>query len=250
MTARPALSDAHSGSQPSCWERWRPEGITFANVTKAGKQATCTKAQLVKWKHPSGKEVTGHSTRRTGALRYIKHGWAIPQAADLGRWKSSVIYEYAAEALESLPVNTNSAFISDLYGTKEEGQRSMDPGELDRQVEEVRNYLMSEMALAKEHHDRAVKALDFEVEAMKKRADTHGGKLPPFLQSLGSKIIHDNWDMASCSPPMAWRTKCDGTSANPTTSSIARERRRRTLQKVPRSGAGQMSEVVARSMNL
>ena len=64
------------------------------------------KAQLVKaWKERNGKEVSGHSARRTGALAYVRAGWAILQVAYLGRWKSSVIYQYAEEALQSLPVN-------------------------------------------------------------------------------------------------------------------------------------------------
>ena len=183
------------------------EGHHYASVTNKGKRAS--KAQLVReWKKLFGTAVSGHSTRRTGALRYIRHGWAIPQVAYLGRWKSAVIYEYAAEALESLPVNSNQAFLADLYGTKGDAQGKWTPDQIHRRVDEIREYLMGELALAWQHQDRALKAMDFEIEAMKARADANGERLPPYVQALGSRVIHDNWDMSSCSPPLAWRTKC------------------------------------------
>ena len=119
-----------------------------------------------------------------------------------------MIYEYAAEALESLPVNSNQAFLADLYGTKGDAQGKWTPDQIHRRVDEIREYLMGELALAWQHQDRALKAMDFEIEAMKARADANGGRLPPYVQALGSRVIHDNWDMSSCSPPLAWRTKC------------------------------------------
>lgn len=68
-----------------------------------------------------------------------------------------MIYEYAAEALESLRVNANRAFITDLYGTKEHNE--MGPINYEpRDVEEVRDYLLSELSLAQEHQQRALKA--------------------------------------------------------------------------------------------
>ena len=90
----------------------------------------------------------GHSARRTGALRYIRHGWAIPQVAYLGRWKSAVIYEYVAEALESLPVNANQSFLADLYGTKGDAQGKWAPDQVHRRMDEIRESLMTEISLA------------------------------------------------------------------------------------------------------
>ena len=90
-------------------DRMAALNCTQAGVTHQKKMAT--KAQIVAdWQRLYGDKVSGHSARRSGALRYIRRGWAIPQVAYLGRWKSAVIYEYAAEALESLPVNTGGAF--------------------------------------------------------------------------------------------------------------------------------------------
>jgi hypothetical protein len=115
-----------------------------------------------------------------------------------------VIYQYAAEALESLPVNANRAFIKNLYGTKEHNEAApicYKP----KDVEEVRDYLL---ALAAELQERALRALDIEVENLKKRNEKTQGRLPPFVQTLCSGMIHHNWNMTSCTPPLAWRTLC------------------------------------------
>ncbi len=37
-------------------------------------------------------------------MRYLREGWSIAQVAYLGRWKSSVVYKYAEEALVEMPV--------------------------------------------------------------------------------------------------------------------------------------------------
>ena len=52
--------------------------------------------------------MTGHSGRRTGALPYMRSGWAVRQMAHLGRWKSNAILSYAEEALEQLPANMST----------------------------------------------------------------------------------------------------------------------------------------------
>lgn len=52
-----------------------------------------TKAEIVSvWKRLRSRSVTGHSTRRSGALQYIRKGWAISQVGYLGRWKSNELY--------------------------------------------------------------------------------------------------------------------------------------------------------------
>ncbi|CAE7256557.1 unnamed protein product [Symbiodinium sp. CCMP2592] len=65
---------------------------------KANKEAT-----IKAWQALFGKETTGHSPRRSGALHYIREGHALQQVKHLGRWKSDVILEYAKEALASMP---------------------------------------------------------------------------------------------------------------------------------------------------
>ena len=78
-------------------------------LIRGNEEKKANKGQIVKaWSVAYGMKVTGHSARRTGALNYIRSGWTIPQVAYLGRWASSIIYSYAQEALESLPVNSGS----------------------------------------------------------------------------------------------------------------------------------------------
>lgn len=43
------------------------------------------------WQNLHGKEVTGHSARRPGAMYYVRSGLPIQELAFLGRWKSSVV---------------------------------------------------------------------------------------------------------------------------------------------------------------
>ena len=57
------------------------------------------------WRAHLGPNLTGHSARRTGALKYIGEGWSVSQVAHLGRWKSTAILLYAEEALETMPAN-------------------------------------------------------------------------------------------------------------------------------------------------
>ena len=78
-------------------------------VDETGKPTT--KSDLVKdWVELFGMKVTGHSTRRSGALQYIRQGWAVPHVGYLGRWKSNVILQYAEEALETIAANTPGRF--------------------------------------------------------------------------------------------------------------------------------------------
>ena len=174
--------------------------------TTQGKQAT--KAQLVKeWKNMFGAQVTGHSARRTGALRYIRLRWPLAQVAYLGRWKSSVIYDYAAEALESLPVNNNPSFDPKLDTTKG-GATVYVPDDEENRVEEVRNYLTAELAALRLDQKKALETVESEIENLKARQLKKGDRLPPYVQSIASKITHSNLDLPNCSPPFCWRTRC------------------------------------------
>eukprot|EP00435_Cladocopium_sp_Y103_P027474 s2680_g6.t1 len=182
-------------------------GLSRACVTQKWKAAS--KSQLIDdWKLLFGEKASGHSARRTGALRYIRRGWAIPQVAYLGRWKSSVIYEYAAEALESLPVNMGSAFRNMEGISAGSGAAPAPKGPSYEELEEIKNYLLAELDMAKADQSKATAALDAEVEEMKRRNKQSGDRLPPVVQAMTSKIVHYNMDMASCSPPQAWKTLC------------------------------------------
>eukprot|EP00435_Cladocopium_sp_Y103_P075433 s22_g57.t1 len=162
-------------------------GIDHASVLNNGKKAT--KSQIVgDWRKIFGQGVSGHSARRTGALRYIRSGWSISQVAYLGRWKSSVIMEYAAEALESLPVNLGQTFSSKgeiqlaAPATNPAGQMSAE------RMEEIKVYLLAELEATKVDNSKCLRALDAEVEALKMRDEKMGNSLPPGVQAVASKV--------------------------------------------------------------
>ena len=123
--------------------------------------------------------VGGHSARRTGALTYIRQGWAIPQVAYLGRWKSNVIYSYAEEALETMPVN-------DKCGPVRHGSEG--PG-----WDAVRKQLALEVEALKLDTDAMRDKLDTEVRTWKEKVEAGNGELP---------------SLVTCSPPTTWRTRC------------------------------------------
>ena len=168
-----------------------------------------TKGQLEhSWKKLFGTKVTGHTPRRTGALRYIRHGWTIAQVAYLGRWKSSVIYGYAEEALESMAVNAHKSFNNvNTHSQDPESLLAANPhASTDWQA--IKDQLTLEVEAMKVNQNKAHEALDKEVEAWKARAEGSNGLLPPYVQTTVSKVVHANMRVASCSPPPFWQTLC------------------------------------------
>ena len=66
----------------SCF-KGSPEGMI---ATTCGGRRRATKKDIVSaWQNLYGEGITGHSARRSGALQYIRHGWAISQVGYLGR---------------------------------------------------------------------------------------------------------------------------------------------------------------------
>ena len=54
----------------------------------------------------------------------------------------------------------------------------------------------------------SIKALEKEVDDLKKLVNPLDGLLPKKIQSQTTKVVHDGVQMAACSPPTMWRTKC------------------------------------------
>ena len=158
---------------------------------------TCpTKSQVVaSWSKLFGMKVSGHSARRTGALNYIRQGWTIAQVAYLGRWKSDVIYSYAEEALESIPVNRGQ------FGTAQSPLQGS-------AAEEVRTNLVVEIEALKLDSVATKARLDKEVAAWQARLDEGQGNLPKLVKSVHSAVVHVNASWAACTPPATWRTLC------------------------------------------
>ncbi|CAJ1451520.1 unnamed protein product, partial [Effrenium voratum] len=105
------------------------------------------------------------------------------KVAYLGRWKSDVIYSYAEEALESMPVNRSAA-------------------------EEVRTNLVVEIEALKLDSVATKARLDKEVAAWQARLDEGQGNLPKLVKSVHSAVVHFNASWAACTPPATWRTLC------------------------------------------
>eukprot|EP00438_Fugacium_kawagutii_P000705 Skav220046 [mRNA] locus=scaffold2981:340402:340836:- [translate_table: standard] len=75
-------------------------------------------------------------------------------------------------------------------------------------TEEVRNQLMAELELVKADQSKAFSLLESEIEDFKRTCKVNAGNLPKFVVCPSSKIMRLNTEMALCSPPQAWRTKC------------------------------------------
>ena len=67
--------------------------------------AVTTKTGVIKKsKKAYGDRITGHSPRRSGAMFYVRQGLPIQELAFLERWNSSVVLQYAEEALQEKAV--------------------------------------------------------------------------------------------------------------------------------------------------
>eukprot|EP00435_Cladocopium_sp_Y103_P057330 s591_g19.t1 len=178
---------------------------------------TAAKADLVKdWKRLFNIPVTGHSTRRTGALQYIRLGWSVPQIGFLGRWKSNVILSYAEEALESMAVNTPGKF-----GAPPEGPPKEPPGTLKELLVNTKASKGSESG-----HEAIVAQIKADILALKKgtkvlneefhdsvallkqKIEAGHKYLPKFVTSTRYKVTHINHRVLLYAPAAHWRTIC------------------------------------------
>lgn len=154
-------------------------------------------------------KVSGHSARRSGALNYIRKGWAISQVAFLGRWTSSVIYGYAQEALETLAVNAKSLQFRQEGVARGDGmvaQAGGVAGPMQVNGDHIQA-LEVEIAEFKRDHKRATEALKKEVSYLKNNFGSKGDG-PPRVQGLKSKVVHDNITPVTSVPPCMWKTRC------------------------------------------
>lgn len=171
-----------------------------------------TKAQLVAdWRNLFGSTITGHSTRRSGALQYIRDGWSVSQVAFLGRWKSSVILEYAKEALQSIPLNADKKLFgnSELHQTsqtdedKHEGRASFQPSNL-----ELVGKLKTEIDSFMNGTKADTTELTTKVRQLETKFENYTKFLPPLVISNRASVVHRNNKVFLCSPSYMWRTQC------------------------------------------
>lgn len=180
------------------------------SVCKDGSRAT--KAQLVgDWRGLFGPSISGHSTRRSGALQYIRDGWSVSQVAFLGRWKSNVILEYAKEALQSIPLNADKALFgaSELHQTgheasdKHSGNHSSSQSNLEL-IGKLRTEIDSFMNGTKVNTNELTK----KVKQLEMRFDNYTKFLPAFVISHRAHVVHRNNKIFLCSPSYMWKTAC------------------------------------------
>ena len=182
-------------------------------LNKKGKQAS--KSELVKdWQRLYGPAVTGHSARRSGALQYIRRGWAVSQVGYLGRWKSNVIMEYAQEALESLAINNTNCFGSDPQFQLAQKLIQGDSNVATQQAVEKKadaelvHRLQEELNTFKADTKGSENLLEKAIREVESKMSTSGKYLPSLVRSTKQQIIHHNVKTLVYAPPHAWRTKC------------------------------------------
>ena len=178
-----------------------------------------TKAEVIKaWRKLYGSTVTGHSARRSGALQYIRKGWAISQVAFLGRWKSSVILEYAQEALESMAVNGDKKFgeaplkQSTLQVDKEVSElvlqaQSQVPRDPEVKLAVVQQ-IQKELAKLKANTKDAAENLQKEIQVLETKWETNSTYLPNLVKSARHQVIHKNNRILVYAPSAQWRSVC------------------------------------------
>eukprot|EP00435_Cladocopium_sp_Y103_P025149 s4373_g6.t1 len=178
---------------------------------------TASKADLVRdWKRLFNIPVTGHSTRRSGALQYIRLGWSIPQVGFLGRWKSNVILSYAEEALETMAVNTPGKFGAPPEGPQKDSQgmlkdlltKAKAPRDVDLGQEAIVAQIKADILALK----KGTKVMNDEsqdsVELLKQKIEAGHKYLPKFVTSTRYKVTHINHRVLLYAPAAQWRTLC------------------------------------------
>jgi hypothetical protein len=160
---------------------------------------------------------TGHSTRRSGALQYIRQGWAVPvtQVGYLGRWKSNVILQYAEEALETIAANTPGKFgkppdapniekvqpLSTLLKPDPDAGPKIDNEAIIAQIK-------ADICKLKNGTEVLTKDFNDAVEDLKSKMESAQKFLPKYVISHRYQVTHINNRILLYAPAAQWRTIC------------------------------------------
>ena len=192
----------------------------FLSMTVDGAQGT--KKEIVQdWQNLFGAEVTGHSTRRSGALQCIRKGWTISQTAFLGRWKSNIILEYAQEALQSLAVNVGGKF--DFGNGNPTVNSSSDPQNLPKiqqasvptdqiELKHIVSSLQTDVDKIKKDTKAYNKELQGQVNELKEKQKSTVKYLPDLVKSLRYNTTHVNVKTCFVFHPRPGARFVDGTT--------------------------------------
>ena len=75
---------------------------------------------VTSWSNNLDNDMSGHSARRSGAMKYARDGLSVHSIQFLGRWKSSAVFRYIEEAMTELPMNAGAVPKNSYHG--EEGK--------------------------------------------------------------------------------------------------------------------------------
>eukprot|EP00435_Cladocopium_sp_Y103_P045365 s422_g13.t1 len=176
-----------------------------------------SKADIVKdWKRLYGDDTTGHSTRRSGALQYIRKGWPVAQVGYLGRWKSNIIMEYAQEALEAMAINSSNHFgmeDSQFNLAQKLISSHAAPTDLSKDIEakadrEVVAKLQDDISKFKAATKDSNKSLESAIADLDERMKPTAPFLPFLVISAKQQVIHQNAKLLAFAPPRSWKTRC------------------------------------------
>ena len=192
-------------------------GTPMGAIAMGKKGRLATKADIVHdWRKLYGKDVTGHSTRRSGALQYIRKGWAVSQVGYLGRWKSNIMMEYAQEALESMAVNNTQCF--GVSGAQLQMAQQLIKGNAQCNDNQqllvtkadavVVQKLKEELETFKGHTLGSHVALENAIKDVEDQVTQSSKYLPKMVKSVRQQVIHANVVTLVYAPPITWRTKC------------------------------------------
>ena len=171
---------------------------------KKDKHTPSKYAMVNTWRAYLGENLTGHSARRTGALKYIREGWSIAQVAHLGRWKSSAILLYAEEALETMPANK-------MNPVGERVKEIVEDNSMQTEFEEYKVWttsLREEVNLLKKKMTSQGEELEKAAELWQNLESQHESAVPCKVLSLRTKTVHYNMAKVAASPTASWRTQC------------------------------------------
>ena len=153
--------------------------------------------------------ITGHSARRSGAMRYARLGWNIQDIAFLGRWKSSAVFRYIEQALQDVPANLRafttprgSEGSSEMVQVKEKVikiKEETDNGLKDRvkHAEAKFQQLDGRLAVLEEAKEQGPKMLDYQHGTLWALSKGRTGRLLHVVKQA-------SWNL----PLQDWSTSC------------------------------------------
>ena len=153
--------------------------------------------------------ITGHSARRSGAMRYARLGWNIQDIAFLGRWKSSAVFRYIEQALQDVPANLRA--LTTPRGSESSSEMVQVKEKVIKFKEETDNGLKDRVKHAEakfQQLDGRLAVLEEAKEQGPKMLDYQHGTLWALSKGRTGRLLHvvkqASWNL----PLQDWSTSC------------------------------------------